>query len=436
MQNKTKAAKFIEFAEQFFMAAVIVFMVRAFMLEAFQIPTGSMAPTLLGVHETALCTTTNLRFPTTVYDNHQPVSPITGEPALLIEPHHWLARLSRLFTGLSGDKIMVNKFIYHFSPPRRWDAIVFKYPEDTSKNYIKRLIGRPGETVEIRHGDIFINGRIARKPKKVQQALSYMVYDSRLFTNSQAEDFWVAHRGSWKIEGGIIYGKTEGNEKAYLTYEKEIRDYTGYNPPTQSGMHIVGDIKLIFKVRLEKGAAAALAIIAEDERNFILQLAGNEHEEGSFLAVRTRPGAGTFFVERDKNLRLRAGTTYEVEFSNLDDLIEVRLDEKIVFKYDYQDEPRWWFGWPLSGIGLGVVDGGAQVSDLSIWRDIYYIPGVERSWLGLPYSRTVPQGMYFVLGDNSSTSRDSRVWGYVPHDFLVGKAFFLWWPFNRVKFIH
>ncbi|KPJ57815.1 MAG: hypothetical protein AMS15_09590 [Planctomycetes bacterium DG_23] len=436
MQNKSKATKFIEFAEQFFLAAIVVFIVRAFMLEAFQIPTGSMAPTLLGAHETALCTKTNLRFPTTAFGDDQPFSPITWEPALVIEPHHWLARLSRLFTGLGGDKIMVNKFVYHFSHPERWDAIVFKYPEDTSKNYIKRLIGLPGEAVEIRHGDIFINDRIARKPKKVQQALSYVVYDSRLLKDSVAEDFWLTTTGNWTIDGGIIYGRAEGAEEAHLTYAREIRDYTGYNPPEAAGKHIVGDIILIFKVRLEEGAAAALAIIGEDERDFILKLAGSEHSEGSYLAVKMRPGPGTFFVERSEDVRLSAGITHEVKFSNLDDLIEVRLDNETIFRYDYQDEPKWWFGWPLSGVRLGVAGGGAQFEDLSILRDIYYIPGLDRAWLGLPYKRAVPIGMYFVLGDNASTSRDSRIWGYVPEHFLVGKAFFLWWPFNRVRFIH
>src|SRR5690606_7866469 len=55
----------------------------------------------------------------------------------------------------SGDRILVGKFVYDFTSPKRWDVIVFKYPGDTKMNYIKRLIGLPGEEVNIRYGDIY-----------------------------------------------------------------------------------------------------------------------------------------------------------------------------------------------------------------------------------------------------------------------------------------
>lgn len=45
----------------------------------------------------------------------------------------------------------------------------------------------------------------------------------------------------------------------------------------------------------------------------------------------------------------------------------------------------------------------------------------------------IPQGNYFMLGDNRGNSQDSRFWGYLPEDRFIGKAIFLFWPFNRVK---
>jgi len=62
----------------------------------------------------------------------------------------------------NGDYIIVDEISYRFRNPKRGEVIVFKYPKDTSQNFIKRVIGLPGETVEIKDGkvEIYKNGRI------------------------------------------------------------------------------------------------------------------------------------------------------------------------------------------------------------------------------------------------------------------------------------
>lgn len=59
-----------------------------------------------------------------------------------------------------GDQLIVEKLTYYFNDPQRYDIIVFPYPEDTSKHYIKRIIGLPGETVQIIDGYVYINGEL------------------------------------------------------------------------------------------------------------------------------------------------------------------------------------------------------------------------------------------------------------------------------------
>lgn len=63
-------------------------------------------------------------------------------------------------TLLEGDRILVNKFIYRFHEPRRGDIIVFRYPNDPKRPFIKRLAGLGGETIEIRDGHLLVNGQL------------------------------------------------------------------------------------------------------------------------------------------------------------------------------------------------------------------------------------------------------------------------------------
>jgi signal peptidase I len=62
------------------------------------------------------------------------------------------------------ERIFINKFVYRFEPIERGDVVVFWYPLDHSKSFIKRVVGLPGETVEIRHGVVYVNGKAIAEP--------------------------------------------------------------------------------------------------------------------------------------------------------------------------------------------------------------------------------------------------------------------------------
>ncbi|MBI4003838.1 MAG: signal peptidase I [Candidatus Omnitrophica bacterium] len=62
-------------------------------------------------------------------------------------------------TLLEGDRILVNKFLYRFREPQRGDVIVFRFPTDPKRPFIKRLVGVGGDQVEIRDGSVFVNGQ-------------------------------------------------------------------------------------------------------------------------------------------------------------------------------------------------------------------------------------------------------------------------------------
>jgi len=115
LKRKTRTKKpksaFREYTEAIIIALVLALVIRTFVVQAFKIPSGSMLPTLQ-----------------------------------------------------IGDHILVNKFIYRFQSPHRGDIIVFKYPRDEGRDFIKRVIGVPGDKLMIREKQVFINDRPLSEP--------------------------------------------------------------------------------------------------------------------------------------------------------------------------------------------------------------------------------------------------------------------------------
>ncbi|MEE8585081.1 MAG: signal peptidase I [Acidobacteriota bacterium] len=111
------------------------------------------------------------------------------------------------------ERIFVNKFIYHFSRIERGDIVVFWYPKDPTKSFIKRVIGAPGERVEIRRGQVYINGERLDEPYVPANFLDAASYPPTLVPEGH---FYVLgdHRNSsndsrnWgSVPSGNIFGK-------------------------------------------------------------------------------------------------------------------------------------------------------------------------------------------------------------------------------------
>ena len=170
-----------ETVESIVVAVILAFLFRAFVAEAFVIPTGSMAPTLQGRHMDVRCPQCEHSYRTGASSENRdnsnirevkqttcPICRYTMDLQKSSKPNH---------NSFNGDRILVSKFAYLLGAPERWDVIVFKYPGNAKQNYIKRLIGLPGESVRIRHGDISVRTAseapytIARKPPAKVKAM-------------------------------------------------------------------------------------------------------------------------------------------------------------------------------------------------------------------------------------------------------------------------
>lgn len=105
-------------------------------------------------------------------------------------------------TVMTGDRLIANRLSYTFSEPKRFDIVVFKFPDDESKLYIKRIIGMPGDTVVIKNNKVYINGSteplddsFIKEPMNTVDAV-YQVPENHYFmmgdnrNNSSDSRFW------------------------------------------------------------------------------------------------------------------------------------------------------------------------------------------------------------------------------------------------------
>jgi signal peptidase I len=83
------------------------------------------------------------------------------------------------------ERIFINKFVYRFEPIERGDVVVFWYPLDRSKSFIKRVVGLPGEVIEIRSGHLYLNGTELQEPYVPASYLDDLSYPARVIPSGE-----------------------------------------------------------------------------------------------------------------------------------------------------------------------------------------------------------------------------------------------------------
>lgn len=189
-----------ETVEAIAIAFVLAFLFKTFEAEAYVIPTGSMAPTLYGRHKEVVCSGCGHRY--AVGASHE-IEQDSGVVQMRIAtsecPNCRCPNDIHDAVVYNGDRILVNKQVSQY---KRFDVVVFKNPEEPRINYIKRLVGMPGETVRIRQGDLYARRtesdpwRIQRKEDPWRQKdIQLIVYDDRhpprLLLNAGLAERWV-----------------------------------------------------------------------------------------------------------------------------------------------------------------------------------------------------------------------------------------------------
>jgi signal peptidase I len=172
-------------------ALILAFLFKAFIIELYCIPTGSMAATLMGRHKDVNCEVCGFPFQLGASQesnegSEQPRHPdqlpsVIGGTCPRCQYTMYVGNdniAGQTYMSFSGDRIFVNKSLFNYREPSRWHVTVFRYPAKPQINYIKRLVGLENETVMIRNGQIFAQKdgsdhfEIQRKP--LRQLLSML----------------------------------------------------------------------------------------------------------------------------------------------------------------------------------------------------------------------------------------------------------------------
>jgi len=503
---------------------IVALVFRGFVVEGFQIPTGSMGPTLLGAHVDVHSDISGYEWPLEPWHSIPRTNiPLKDQPGMVpTDPMTGIQLPAENYTKRSGDRVFVFKYLEPFYNPARWDVTVFKVPTRTQENYIKRMVGTPGEQIALVDGDVFVHTGIAepvgwdapgwqiqRKPERVQRAVWQTVFDAT-YAPVGISSFrapWSADSRAWTgLDGGptYTYPQSTPTSLTWLNRVQRLDDYHSFNEIPGIGeswdrnrgieIYPVSDVALSFGFEPEADTATVSTILTTRGCDFRATLVRDGTATTAVLDM--REGEDTPWRQIDvatlTDHTLAAGRVTNIEVWHADEALWLFADGKLVAggpekgAYDWTLAKRLsqTLGTELASRVLADADGAVHLEVPSVYpvptlrcdfagspftihrvrvaRDLFYRPNRfrETDWQTDPRSAPGRPGLgthpaspillgpdeFFMCGDNSARSLDSRVWGAahptiearyatqpgtVHRDLLIGKAFVVYFPGPR-----
>jgi signal peptidase I len=417
-----RVALFRRFVMVLVFAGVAVIAGWSALLDTFQIPTGSMAPGLRGQHRVCRC----LRCGSEVVVGRASTDrdgsghsryyrkafcPLCGAP-----PASWNDSSER-----AGDQVTVNKAAYLLRTPKRWEVIVFRL---LGTFYIKRLLGLPGEELLIHDGDLYVNGTLGRKSLDETRRMRVLLFAQE---HAPAEGWGARWEGASAAMTTLdVDGKRAPHMLTYRNYSLDtqkcepIRDECAYNGGAHAGSECVHDFLIETDVQVTAGHGGLSLRLCDGHDWVEARLAlGTAGALEFFSWPIDRPGE----MKKLGDTMCQPGTRFHLEFAFVDRRVTLAIDGNRVLEADLPEaKQRAGVVRPFQVEAHSVC---ATMQRFRLFRDLHY----GQQGINAVRGNAVRLGpdQYFVLGDNSPQSEDSRYWadgGRIEASFLVGPV--LW----------
>lgn len=390
-----------ENVEAIVIAFIMALVIRCFCIEVFKIPSSSMEPTLLG--------------------DIAPAAPNHHREDCVFRDYH---------VSPGGDRIMVTKYFYSFSPVERYDVLVFKFPLNQAKNFIKRVVGLPDEWIKIHRGNLFVSKtkdgvyEIARRTPRTQDSL--WIDPARgsggyFARKPEFEALWEAKPADGRkapahfdVADGELATREEAGERSVM-FVYHNRDSNARWLDDGKGTP-VDDVRIVFDAEITspKGQLVAEIVNAYGRFEVVLDTEGsswlNHYKPDRLGNVGNQPDRSPV-----KDVQLSMDKTYKVELAIFDGVAYVLVNggerAKLPFITTMEKDKLVENDAPDRKIAFGSRGLTFRAKNLALGRDIYY-KGRPSHDKGLREDEAfhIEPGHYMMMGDNVENSHDSRAW--------------------------
>ncbi len=332
-------------------------------------------------------------------------------------------------TICQGEWVLIDKLAGRFGDPDLYDLVMFRRPLERNPA-IKRVAGLPGTRVEIVNGDLWFDGKISRKTFDQFDDVDAAIFDSR---TQPLDEYWsFLEPRVQSLSNGKLRLESAGAQIATLywksAYLDEIRTHKE-NPDTREPQ--VEDMCLRIHLRAPQ-AVTFYALLGGQKGQFEWTLEISTMKVSAQLS-QTKSGQKVV-LEKTEGVGWPAGSLHELAFANFDNRLFLFLDGTAWMgpvDYEITPSPQDPNRPPLPPIvSWGTQSGAVEVDWFVLSRDLYYT-SFGSFGVGKPF--VLGQDEFFLLGDHSFESEDSRVFGPVSRRDILGQPVGVLFPLSKLR---